>query len=188
MDERVKRALEQWPNVPDVYGWLALDRHGQWWLDGETITHPNLIAFINRNYARQPDGRYAFQNGPQRVFVELALTPYIARLEPDGGWRLHTGAALTAADAVYLDADGRLLFAFGEEVAALDDRDLYAALERFVDPAGRPLTAEDLEAALAPDAGQAACLPLDDGPLTLQFLPAGADLAEHFGFVARPDS
>ena len=32
MDEIVARAMQKWPNVPDVYGWLRLDRRGTWWL------------------------------------------------------------------------------------------------------------------------------------------------------------
>ncbi|TMH99667.1 MAG: DUF2946 family protein, partial [Betaproteobacteria bacterium] len=28
MDELVARSLAKWPNVPAVYGWLALDRRG----------------------------------------------------------------------------------------------------------------------------------------------------------------
>ena len=30
MDEQVLRSLIKWPNVPDCFGWLALDRRGQW--------------------------------------------------------------------------------------------------------------------------------------------------------------
>jgi hypothetical protein len=28
MDEMVKRGMARWPDVPDVYGWLSLDRRG----------------------------------------------------------------------------------------------------------------------------------------------------------------
>ena len=30
MDEIVLRSMLKWPNVPSVYGWLRLDRRGQW--------------------------------------------------------------------------------------------------------------------------------------------------------------
>jgi len=30
MDEQVLRSLIKWPDVPDCFGWLALDRRGQW--------------------------------------------------------------------------------------------------------------------------------------------------------------
>ena len=79
MDEIVLRALAKWPDVPDIYGWLALDRRGNWLLKGERIGNRALRDFIARNYA--PDSRrcWYFQNGPQRVFVALAYTPLVVR-------------------------------------------------------------------------------------------------------------
>lgn len=92
MDEQVLRSLIKWPNVPDCFGWLALDRRGQWrmrdeyaqanQLPGNTIQHAALNEFISRNYAHDTLGRYFFQNGPQRVFVTLDATPWIARMIP----------------------------------------------------------------------------------------------------------
>jgi hypothetical protein len=93
MDEQVLRSLIKWPNVPDCYGWLALDRRGQWRmrnefaqennLPGQVIEHLALKEFISRNYACDSVGRYFFQNGPQRVFVNLDSTPWVARMIPD---------------------------------------------------------------------------------------------------------
>ena len=92
MDEQVLRSLIKWPNVPDCFGWLALDRRGQWRmrdeftqqnkLPGQVITHTALNEFISRNYAYDTLGRYFFQNGPQRVFITLDITPWIARITP----------------------------------------------------------------------------------------------------------
>jgi hypothetical protein len=92
MDEQVLRSLIKWPNVPDCYGWLALDRRGQWrmrdefaqhnGLPGRVIEHTALKEFISRNYARDDSGRYFFQNGPQRVFITLNATPWIVRIIP----------------------------------------------------------------------------------------------------------
>ena len=82
----------KWPNVPDCYGWLALDRRGQWrmrdeftqqnHLPGQLIQHAALNDFIERNYACDESGRYFFQNGPQRVFISLDATPWIVRMTP----------------------------------------------------------------------------------------------------------
>jgi hypothetical protein len=82
----------KWPNVPDCYGWLALDRRGQWRmrdeftqlnnLPGQVIEHTALKEFIARNYACDAVGRYFFQNGPQRVYITLAATPWIVRILP----------------------------------------------------------------------------------------------------------
>ncbi|QWD59896.1 DUF2946 family protein [Polynucleobacter sp. MWH-UH35A] len=92
MDNQVLRSLMKWPNVPDCYGWLALDRRGQWRmrdeftqqnnLPGNIIKHQALNEFIARNYACDELGRYFFQNGPQRVFITLDATPWIVRIIP----------------------------------------------------------------------------------------------------------
>ena len=92
MDEQVLRSLIKWPNVPHCFGWLALDRRGQWRmrdefaqankLTGSVIQHAALNEFISRNYACDALGRYFFQNGPQRVFITLDATPWIARMIP----------------------------------------------------------------------------------------------------------
>ena len=101
MDEQVIRSLIKWPDVPDCYGWLALDRRGQWRmrdeftqqnnLPGQVIKHQSLNEFISRNYARDTQGKYFFQNGPQRVFITLDATPWIVRMIPsDQGVKLLT--------------------------------------------------------------------------------------------------
>lgn len=101
MDEQVLRSLIKWPNVPHCFGWLALDRRGQWrmrdefaqanQLAGTVIQHTALNEFISRNYACDSLGRYFFQNGPQRVFITLDATPFIARMIPtDSGPQLLT--------------------------------------------------------------------------------------------------
>ena len=92
MDEQVLRSLIKWPNVPHCFGWLALDRRGQWRmrdefaqannLPGNAIQHTALNEFIARNYACDTKGRYFFQNGPQRVFITLDATPWIVRIIP----------------------------------------------------------------------------------------------------------
>ena len=73
MDAAVARALAKWPNVPGVYGWLALDRRGNWLIRSasatqrfEKIGNAALRDFIGRNYEPDAQGRWYFQNGPQR--------------------------------------------------------------------------------------------------------------------------
>ena len=76
MDEIVRQALAKWPNVPDCYGWLALDARGAFRMrdtaaqaanaPGDVIRHPALLSFIYRNYLRNDDGAWFFQNGPWR--------------------------------------------------------------------------------------------------------------------------
>src|SRR5919204_365486 len=78
MDPLVARAMAKWPNVPAVYGWLALDRRGNWLIRStsttqpfERITNAALREFIARNYEADSAGRWYFQNGPQRVYVTI---------------------------------------------------------------------------------------------------------------------
>jgi len=153
MDEIVKQALAKWPNVPHCTGWLLLDRRGQWrmrddatqaaGLPGDIIRHEALLGFINRNYAADADGQWFFQNGPQRVYVELGYTPWIVRLsELDGAMDGATDGALRLTDhaggrfeptAAWLDDEGGLLFSDTSNasdvvrparIAALHDHDL----------------------------------------------------------------
>ena len=91
MDDIVKAALKKWPNVPHCYGWLALDARGDWYLrdeptqaagpfphiKGSRIEHAKLKEFIHRNYDRDQRGDWFFQNGPQRVYVQLEAAPLI---------------------------------------------------------------------------------------------------------------
>ncbi len=109
MDDLVRQAMAKWPNVPDCFGWLGLDSRGQWHMrddrvqalgsfqsglagaKGSVLRHEKLIDFIQRNYEADAQGRWYFQNGPQRVYVELEATPWIWRMRPDGGLQAHTG-------------------------------------------------------------------------------------------------
>ncbi len=134
MDDIVKQAVNKWPNVPACYGWLALDARGAWRmrdeatqrnnLPGDKIMHTALVGFINRNYGHDEHGCWYFQNGPQRVYVDLALTPYIVRTDPAAGLVFHTGEALPTLTAVMLTTDGLAILATDDKIAALDDRDM----------------------------------------------------------------
>jgi DUF2946 family protein len=122
MDAAVARAMAKWPNVPAVYGWLALDRRGNWRIKGETIGNPALREFIARNYQPDERGCWYFQNGPQRVYAALAYAPLVAHYEGDALFD-HCGRPLRMT-AGYLDDEGSVLIAGGAGVALLDDRDL----------------------------------------------------------------
>ena len=195
LDESVRRAMERWPNVPAVYGWLRLDRRGQWLIRDETIGNATVREFISRNYLSDERGCWAFQNGPQRVFVTLDYTPFIATLGDDGELRRHTGAPLGEVSAVWMDENGDLLLQSGADIALLDDRDLDRMSERFVSGEGEPLDDDAVEAALSTMLegnaleGDAADLALDltpgGPPLPLGIIEA-ASVATRFGFVANP--
>ncbi|MCX7209520.1 MAG: DUF2946 family protein [Burkholderiales bacterium] len=119
MDDIVKQAMAKWPNVPHCYGWLRLDARGVFRMcdevaqknatAGDPIRHTSLLAFIYRNYASDEHGAWFFQNGPQRVYVDLETTPFIARTD-------------TQENFVTQD---------GTQIAMLDDRDIAACLSQF---------------------------------------------------------
>ena len=122
MDEIVARSLAKWPNVPSVYGWLALDRRGNWRIKGQTIGNAALRDFIGRNYQADEKGRWYFQNGPQRVYVSLAYTPLVVRYEGEGLVD-HCGRPFLAGAALE-DDEGCVLLPGSGTVGLLDDRDL----------------------------------------------------------------
>jgi hypothetical protein len=127
VDEIVARSLAKWPNVPAVYGWLSLDRRGNWLIKGERIGNAALREFIGRNYEPDEKGRWFFQNGPQRVYVKLAYTPLVVRFE--GDTLVDHCARPFAAVQTLVDDEGSVLMASSGGVALVDDRDL----ARFVD-------------------------------------------------------
>jgi DUF2946 family protein len=122
VDPIVARAMARWPNVPAVYGWLALDRRGNWLIKGERVSNHALRDFIARNYESDNAGRWYFQNGPQRVYVTLAYTPLVVHYEGDS-LADHCGQPFLA-QAVYVDDEGSVLMQGSRAVALLDDRDL----------------------------------------------------------------
>jgi hypothetical protein len=128
VDEIVARSLARWPNVPAVFGWLELDRRGNWLIKGERIGNAALREFIARNYEADEQGRWFFQNGPQRVYVKLAYTPLVVHYEGDALID-HCGRKFESREAL-LDDEGSVLLAGQNTVALLDDRDLEHFAER----------------------------------------------------------
>ena len=181
MDDIVKQALAKWPNVPDCYGWLGLDARGNWYMrdgrvqaagpfaggnlqsKGSMLKHEKLIDFIQRNYGSDATGRWFFQNGPQKVYVELEATPWI--------WRIGRGSNHGSKD--------------GFEVTSHDGR--AAQVQRCVlDGQGRVYLEADIgfglvhtqDVALAADAVEA-------GVWVPQDMIA-SELPQRFGYVASP--
>ena len=169
-----------------------LDRRGQWRMrdeaaqasgsPGTPIRHEALLGFINRNYERDERGQWFFQNGPQRVYVELGYTPWVVRLsvEADGALALkdQVGNGFEPS-AVFADDEGGILFAGASDpgnpsapprIAVLHDHDL----EVFAD-----------HATLADDSlsGEFHW----NGGVTLPLQPIRSEeVASRFGFVASP--
>lgn len=193
MDEIVKKAMAKWPNVPHCYGWLALDARGAWRMRDERAQHFNLagdkviqealIGFINRNYAADERGCWYFQNGPQRVFLNLEATPFIARTDPQHGLVLHTGEPVAAIERAFMTEAGEIILDTGGRIAQVDDRDV-AQLMGMLEVGGVPVTDEALMAWL--EGAQ--------GTMTLRYQGravevrriAGDTLEREFKFVRLP--
>jgi hypothetical protein len=171
MDPIVLAAMNKWPNVPAVFGWLRLDARGGWWLRGQRLQHPAICAFFDRNYAADSAGRYYVQNGPQRVYVSLDKAPYVARRHA-AGWSLSPGGREGAARCAWLTPEGDVLLDVDGELALVDDRDLAAWVELAMpdwdgDPAAMPTE-----------------LPQPEGPVRF----ASAELADlHRRFSLTPE-
>jgi len=147
MDDIVQQAMRKWPNVPDCYGWLGLDARGNWFMrdtlaqacgpfDGHTpgckgseLRHSKLMDFIARNYAADARGCWYFQNGPQRVFVELLATPLVWRLQPDGGVQDHTGRT-ASVQSCWLDELGHLYLQTDTGFGLVHSQDVHLAADR----------------------------------------------------------
>lgn len=150
MDEIVLAALRKWPSVPHCHGWLALDARGDWYMrddavqrqgafpvpKGSRIEHDRLIDFIGRNYACDEYGAWFFQNGPQRVYVDLESAPWVLRWpQPEPGrlpgegplmLRTHTGVEVQAG-AAWLDEAGRLYVSTPLGLGIVHTQDMHAA-------------------------------------------------------------
>lgn len=125
MDDIVKQAMAKWPNVPHCYGWLGLDARGNWYMrddqaqalgafasgvvgaKGSLLQHAKLIEFIQRNYASDATGQWYFQNGPQRVYVELEATPWVWRVAADFKVSAHDGTPVSCQQCL-VDESGWL--------------------------------------------------------------------------------
>ena len=187
MDEIVIRAMQRWPNVPAVYGWLQLDRRGRWLIKTvsgrfERITNAAMAEFIGRNYLRDDQGRWYFQNGPQRVFVTLDYTPWVYRLNASGQALVtHTGRAPAELRSLWLDEHDALLLDTDLGPGVLLDRDLDALLEHLKSADGGAPDAA-LEAAAR---GEPARCRFFGQELVLARISA-AEVPGRFGFDPRP--
>jgi hypothetical protein len=144
VDEIVKAALKKWPNVPHCYGWLALDARGDWYMrderiqaagpfprvKGSRILHDKLLAFIHRNYLHDEAGCWFFQNGPQRVYVQLEAAPYVWRVGASAPFAVaaHTGEPASVRSA-WLDEAGRLYLDTDRGFGIVHTLDMAAAAE-----------------------------------------------------------
>jgi hypothetical protein len=160
MDDIVRQAIAKWPNVPHCYGWLGLDDRGNWYMrddrtqaagpfpqaKGSLLRHEKLVDFIHRNYDSDDYGQWFFQNGPQRVYVELQSTPWIWRVAAADAVSSHTGRP-AQVQASFLDESGRLYLSTDLGFGLVHTQDIVQASEAV--ESGR-WTPQDVRAAALP--------------------------------------
>ena len=146
MDDIVRAALKKWPQVPACYGWLGLDARGDWYMrddrvqaagsfpqvKGSRLLHEKLREFIHRNYESSADGAWYFQNGPQRVYVELEAAPLVLGVQRQGdGYAVqaHTGADAGAVQGAWVDELGRLFLQTAAGLGLVRSLDMDAAAD-----------------------------------------------------------
>jgi hypothetical protein len=140
MDDIVKQAMAKWPQVPACFGWLGLDDRGDWYMrddrvqaqgdfaaaKGSKLAHTKLIEFIERNYACDSLGRWYFQNGPQRVFVELQSVPFVWRVMDSGQLTTTQGDSMGLL-ASLVDENGRLYALTAKGLGLIHSMDTWQA-------------------------------------------------------------
>jgi hypothetical protein len=186
MDDWVERALQRWPNVPALFDWLGLDRRGRWLIQGEPISHPRIVTTINRNYAGDAHGRWYFQNGPQRGYMQLESTPLILRVaENQASLVTHTGLAVEQVRDCYLDEEGAIVLLTEHGAGEVYGADLGWMLERLTRD-NRAIDDDTLAAALEAPSGFDTDITLSIGAfhgtvrrLNFAEMPAALDFERH---------
>ncbi|MDH3286727.1 MAG: DUF2946 family protein [Betaproteobacteria bacterium] len=192
MDEIVLRGMAKWPDVPAVYGWLSLDRRGHWLIKGDRIANSGVIAFIGRNYTHDEQGRWFFQNGPQRVFVALEHAPFVYRVvnSKDAALEIesHVGKPVTAVSGAWIDEMGVVLLETEHGIGTIHDGDLDRLLPSFVDANGTLLDETALDELLElVEGGQSVALWLTFRQRNIKVEPIrSATVPGRFGFIAHP--
>lgn len=95
---------------------------------GSRLQHEKLIAFIGRNYTCDKQGCWYFQNGPQRVYVELEAAPWVWRLQPDGNVKSHIDEPVRMQRCI-VDQYGRLYLDTEQGFGLVHTQDVLQAAE-----------------------------------------------------------
>jgi hypothetical protein len=199
VDASVIESIRRWPNVPSVFGWLSLNARGQWRIHpdgqataggpGEAIQNTQILQFIDRNYGGDGQGRWFFQNGPQRVYVRLEAAPFIARLADSAGHLVtHNHLPITQVPSWWIDHEGHLYLQTEHGPARLQDRDLDIVADRLETTDGTSLLqwwSDSLEdSTLVSDT--TGTLASSNKTMRLQRLNASQAIASLLGFIANP--
>ena len=188
MDEWVERAMARMPNVPALFGWLGLNRRGEWLIQGDVINHRRIVDTIARNYGADEHGRWFFQNGPQRGYITLEYAPLIARVQADDSLVAHTGRRVETASALYLDEESTAVLGTSEGAVLIQGAELAWVLERLRQAGGdEEIDESALASALEATSGAKTDLELVFGSERLPVYRCDrADMPTTLGFVREP--
>ena len=203
MDQSVLDSIARWPNVPAVAGWLSLSSRGEWRLHpngdaqqggpGVGVSNTQILSFFGRNYSNEEDGRYFFQNGPQRVYVRLDAAPYVVRLMPENGLLLtHNSLSVQQIKRWLIDDLGHVYADTNLGPGRIDDRDLFLLADLLVDDLGLNLLdrveAGPQDSPLGVSLG--ACANGQHFPALVAFAPLSwvshQKIADEMKFIANP--
>ncbi|HCU89000.1 MAG TPA: DUF2946 domain-containing protein [Gammaproteobacteria bacterium] len=187
-DNRVIRALEKWPDVPACYGWLRLDRRGNWLIKGQSVSHRRAIDFLGRNYSSDENGNWFVQNGPQRAYCNLDYTPWIYHLDGLDQLFTHTQNHIKEMRGLIVDDNGDILIETEYGIGLLEDRDLVKFIEILESPPEDTATNDflvDRLANLDPKLHSSIELLWHGRSIKAQAM-YGADVPKAFGYVATP--
>jgi hypothetical protein len=186
--------MAKWPDVPDVYNWLRLDERGRWRVRArdyevsgrfETIGNQAVVEFIGRNYQADDQGRWFFQNGPQRVFVGLACAPWVYRLTGEGLPVTHTDRHAARIEAVLIDEQHTPILVTELGPGALSDQEFAAFAAALRNVQGQLLSDAAFESWLAHPVAGAIRIELAGQSVAVEPVTR-ATLAQRFAFNPDP--
>lgn len=132
-DDYLEKVMAKWPNVPEVYGWLKMNKRGEWLIKEQSISHLRIKNFLNRNYFSDSNGNWFVQNGPQRVYVELEYTPHVYRIRDYSFIYTTNGKKVGQVKSFLLDEQGNILIYSELGLGLVYDKDLSQVVESLND-------------------------------------------------------
>jgi alpha-L-fucosidase len=158
---------------------------------GESIENKQILRFINRNYSHDAEGRWFFQNGPQRVFVRIDAAPLVIAVDDAHGvFNSHNGHLIEKIDFWLIDDDGHLFFQSSSGAGQIVDKDLTRLVDTLLTTQGTSLLdwwsqSSQTETTLHDPKGHfGVCVQ----PVVLERLKIGQTAAARLGFIANPQA
>jgi hypothetical protein len=192
MDDPSRIAPPGFTAAGPVYGWLNLDRRGNWLLRGEPVSNSRITDYLGHHYTCDADGRWYVENGAQQVFVVLEYTPLVLRVVESADTQLrlvtHNKRPVATMRGTWLDETGSLLLDTEAGVGLLDDRDLDRLLFCFEGPGGKVLDEDALADAIAhlQSGGDPTLMFRYGNSIAPVRRIAAAAVPATFGFIPRP--